>query len=74
MIEKEAPHSVIIRFEDNGVPYNPLQKEDPDITLSAEARQVGGLGIFMVKQTMDDFKYKYEKNMNITTITKILEE
>lgn len=74
LIEKEAPHSVIIRFEDNGVPYNPLQKEDPDITLSAEARQVGGLGIFMVKQTMDDFKYKYEKNMNITTITKILEE
>ena len=48
------PPSVDITFIDRGVPYDPLAKADPDITLSAEERQIGGLGIFMVKKRMDD--------------------
>ncbi len=75
VVEKDTPcHAVCIRFEDEGVPYNPLQKEDPDITLTADERQIGGLGIFMVKKTMDDMKYKYENGQNILTIIKNLED
>ena len=62
--------AVFIRFEDEGIPYNPLIKEDPDITLSAEERDIGGLGIFVVKKTMDDMRYKYENGKNILTIKK----
>lgn len=71
-IGREHSRSIFIRFEDEGVPYNPLTKEDPDITLSAEERNIGGLGIFMVKKTMDDIKYKYEDGKNILTIKKNL--
>lgn len=63
---------VDITFIDNGVPYDPLAKEDPDITLSAEQRQIGGLGIFMVKQSMDDVIYEYRDGHNILTIKKAL--
>lgn len=62
--------SVEITFVDSGVPYNPLEKTDPDVTLSAEDREIGGLGIFIVKKTMDDMTYKYEDGKNILTITK----
>ena len=55
---------------DHGIPYNPLEKADPDTTLSAEERQIGGLGIFMVKKSMDDMKYRREDGMNILTIRK----
>lgn len=72
LIVREDRRCVHLRFEDEGIPYNPLTKEDPDITLSAEERDIGGLGIFMVKKTMDDMKYKYEKDRNILTITKLL--
>ncbi len=74
VVEKESPHAVCVRFEDEGIPYNPLQKEDPDVSLSADERQLGGLGIFMVKKTMDDLKYKYENGKNIMTIIKNLED
>ena len=74
VVEKETPHAVCIRFEDEGIPYNPLQKEDPDVSLNADERQIGGLGIFMVKKTMDDLKYKYENGKNIMTIVKNLED
>ena len=50
---KEQP-AVVITFLDNGVPYDPLKKEDPDVTLSAQERTTGGLGIFLVKKSMDD--------------------
>ena len=66
----EDGHSVSLRFTDGGVPYNPMVKEDPDITLSAEERSIGGLGIFMVKKTMDRMYYCYEDEQNILTITK----
>jgi len=64
------PPQVAITFTDHGVPYNPLEKEDPDITLSAEDRQIGGLGIFLVKKTMDDISYEYKDGKNILTIKK----
>ncbi|MDR1397857.1 MAG: ATP-binding protein [Desulfarculales bacterium] len=61
---------VNIEFRDGGVPYNPLLKDDPDITLPGEKRQAGGLGIFMVKQLMDNVAYRREGDMNILTISK----
>ena len=72
--EKQEPHTLFVKFEDEGIPYNPLTKEDPDITLSASERGIGGLGIFMVRKTMDDMKYRYENGKNILTITKRLDK
>lgn len=62
--------TVLISFTDTGVPYNPLEKEDPDITLTSEERQVGGLGIFLVKKNMDEVYYKYENGNNVLTMKK----
>ena len=64
------PLAVDITFIDGGVPYDPLAKADPDVTLSAEERQIGGLGIFMVKKTMDDVRYQYLDGHNILTLNK----
>ena len=69
---QEAPLAVIITFIDGGVPYDPLAAADPDITLSAEERAIGGLGIFMVKKTMDEIIYRYENGSNILSIRKNL--
>lgn len=66
----DEPLSVVITFIDNGVPYDPLKKDDPDITLSAEEREIGGLGIYMVKKTMDDISYEYKDGQNILRIRK----
>ena len=66
----EADRMVSITFIDEGVPYDPLKKRDPDVTLSAAERQIGGLGIFLVKKTMDSMEYKRENNCNILTIYK----
>jgi len=66
----EEPICVTVTFIDNGIPYDPLAKEDPDITLSAEERQIGGLGIFMVKSTMDDVIYDYKDGQNILKLKK----
>ena len=59
---------MVITFRDSGIPYDPLAKEDPDVTLSAEDRSVGGLGIYMVKQSMDELDYVYEDGMNVLTM------
>ncbi len=66
----ENPASVAITFTDQGIPYNPLAKEDPDVALSADERQIGGLGIFMVKKSMDGMDYEYRDGKNILTIRK----
>lgn len=55
---------------DSGAQFDPLAKEDPDITLSAEEREIGGLGIWMVKQSMDRVEYCYEENQNRLTLVK----
>ena len=68
----EEPLSVVITFIDNGVPYDPLAKADPDTTLSAEERDIGGLGIYMVKKSMDEITYEYKSGQNILTIKKNL--
>ena len=64
------PHFVKIRFADSGTPYNPLSNPPPDTSLSAEERQIGGLGIFMVKKTMDEMEYEYRGGQNILAIRK----
>lgn len=70
-VEPAQDHcSVTITFMDSGVPYNPLAKPDPDITLSAEERPIGGLGIYMVKKSMDDMRYEYRDGKNNLTIMK----
>lgn len=66
------PETAVLTFIDAGIPYNPLSKEDPDITLSAQERQIGGLGIYMVKKSMDAMAYAYEDGKNILTIKKKL--
>ena len=66
----EDPLAVVITFIDQGVPYDPLAKADPNITLSAEEREIGGLGIYMVKKSMDDVSYEYKNGQNILTIKK----
>lgn len=68
----EEPLSAVITFTDSGIPYDPLKKADPDITLSAEERKIGGLGIYMVKKSMDSVDYKYKDGKNILKITKNL--
>ena len=65
--------SILIEFRDRGIPFDPLAKADPDVTLSAEERQIGGLGIYMVKKSMDDVLYRYENGENILTIRKKLQ-
>lgn len=66
----EANKTVSITFVDQGIPYDPLKNADPDITLSADERPIGGLGIFMVKKSMDDVSYEYKDNRNRLTIKK----
>ncbi len=69
-----SPEEAMITFIDEGTAYDPLAKEDPDITLSVEERPIGGLGIYMVKKSMDDVIYKRENDKNILTICKKLEK
>lgn len=69
---QQDPLCVIITFIDRGVPYNPLTAADPDIHLSAEERAVGGLGIFMVKKSVDELAYRHENGCNILSIRKNL--
>ena len=66
------PVTVTITFMDNGVPFDPLAKEDPDVTLAADERKIGGLGIFMTKKTMDDVTYEYKDGKNILQMKKMI--
>ncbi|MCL2054814.1 MAG: ATP-binding protein [Oscillospiraceae bacterium] len=65
---------ITLEFEDDGIPYNPLETEDPDITLDLDERAIGGLGIFLVKDIMDYMEYRHEDNKNILTIRKRFKE
>ena len=69
---EQDPPSLSVTFLDSDVPYDPLKKPDPDVTLSAEERQIGGLGIYMVKKSMDDMRYAYRDGQNVLTIIKKL--
>ena len=68
-INKESD-TIVLSFVDRGIAYDPLKKEDPDVTLSAEERQIGGMGIFMVKKLMDDVTYEYVDGCNILMVYK----
>ena len=66
----DQSRAITFRMTDKGVPFDPLKKPDPDITLSAEEREIGGLGIFIAKKTMDSLTYAYENGENILTMIK----
>lgn len=61
---------ICLTIEDQGIPFNPLEREDPNITLSAEERKIGGLGIYMVKKSMDEVSYAYVDGYNTITLVK----
>ena len=67
---EEDPPAAIVTFLDQGRPYNPLAKEDPDVSLAARDRPTGGLGIFLVKRIMDDVNYEYRDVYNVLRIRK----
>lgn len=71
-VDVDTPGVVKLTFIDSGIPYNPLAKEDPDTTLSASERKIGGLGIYLVKKSMDDMLYEYKDGHNILTLIKRL--
>ncbi len=64
------PLQVVIGFTDQGKPYNPLQREDPDVTAGAEDRKIGGLGVFLAKKLMDELDYEFKDGSNVLTIRK----
>lgn len=68
----EEPITVTITFIDKGVPYDPLKRQDPDVTLPAVDREIGGLGVFLVKKTMDEVTYEYKDGQNILKLKKNL--
>ena len=67
---EDDPRAAVITFADRGKPYDPLSADDPDVTLPADDRREGGLGVFIVKKTMDGVNYRYEDGQNILTIRK----
>lgn len=72
-LEKRSdPWRVCISFRDRGIPYNPLERPEPDLTLSAEQREIGGLGIYMVRKSMDRVSYEYKDGCNMLTIEKAI--
>ena len=66
--------ALVIMFVDEGTPYNPLAKADPDVTAKASDRAIGGMGILMVKKMADGMTYRYQNGQNVLTITKKLED
>ena len=67
---EENPSAVVITFIDGGKPYNPLEKADPDTTLDIDERDIGGLGIFLVKKNVDEIAYEYADGKNILRMKK----
>lgn len=64
--------TVTITFADHGAPYDPLARPDPNVTLPAEERGIGGLGVYLTKQLMDEVAYTYANGQNILTMKKKL--
>ncbi len=70
--EEEDPRAVEITFADTGIPFDPLSAAEPDVTAPAQKRQIGGLGLFMLKRIMDEVFYEYRDEKNILTVRKYL--
>ena len=68
------PLQVKIGFADRGRPYNPLAREDPDVAAGLEEREIGGLGVFLAKNLMDDISYQFRDGKNVLTISKLLKK
>ena len=71
-VSGEGNGTLTVGFKDKGKPFNPLAKADPDLTLSAEEREIGGLGIFLTKKFMDSVEYEFTDGMNCLTFKKTL--
>ena len=71
-VDIQKTDRITIRFEDGGVPFNPLEQKMPDTRLSWKKRRIGGLGILLIRRKMDDVRYAYENGMNVLTIEKII--
>ena len=69
----ENPDAVSITFRDTGKPFDPLKHDDPDVTLEAESCKIGGLGILMTKNMMDEVTYEYRDGQNILKIKTVLQ-
>ena len=67
---EDAPLTVVITFMDRGIPFDPLKEESPDLSIPLRNRAIGGLGLFVVMNTMDEVTYRYEDDQNILTIRK----
>ena len=65
-------NSITLRFRDGGIPFNPLKKDPPDISLPMEEREIGGLGIFLVIKKMDVVEYEHTDGENILTVKKMI--
>ena len=72
LVECDKSDKLVFTISDSGVPFDPTQQEDPDVTQSAEERPIGGLGIFLVRQIMDDIRYERKDDKNILTLIKKL--
>jgi anti-sigma regulatory factor (Ser/Thr protein kinase) len=70
----EDPLQITVQFVDSGIPYNPLKTEDPDLCTDTEEKELGGLGIFLIKKNVDNIKYKYHNGKNILTLQKKLDD
>lgn len=68
---EDGKKQAVLTFRDDGVPYNPLNRDEPDITLDAEDREIGGLGIYMTRKMMDKTEYEY-KGENIFRMYKTI--
>ena len=68
--EQDGKAKIIVRIADRGKPFDPVAKEDPDITMKIEDRGVGGMGVLMVKRSMDRVFYEYKDNQNVVTLEK----
>ena len=71
-VSTQGQPQITIEFLDSGKPYDPLKNDEPDTTLPAEERRIGGLGIFMVKRLMDTVQYEYRDGKNILTLQKLV--
>lgn len=71
-VDIQKTDRIEIRFEDGGVPFNPLEQKMPNTKLSWKQRRIGGLGIFLIRRKMDDVRYVYEDYRNKLTIEKVI--
>ena len=71
-VDIQKTDRITIRFEDGGMPFNPLEQKKPNTKLSWKKRRIGGLGIFLLRRKMDDVRYSYEDHKNVLTIEKVL--